>query len=114
MASFSLEALGSVLHIQTPTEIRDVLKTSLISKISDFEQKYSRFISNNYLAQLNASGEGNIDNEFLLLFDACFQAYHNSLGHFDITLLPLLENMGYGVALQKMEEKIGMDHIKVQ
>jgi thiamine biosynthesis lipoprotein ApbE len=32
--------------------------------------------------------------------------YHQTEGHFDITILPLLENNGYGISKEKISENI--------
>ncbi len=111
---YSLKALGSILYISS----KDKLSTDEIKyieiRVFNFEKKYSRFIKWNFLDKLNGSWSAIIDREFKALFNLSLTAYKISKGHFDITILPLLENNWYWIKKSKLDENIWMNNIKIK
>jgi len=76
-----------------------------------FEQKYSRFIEGNFLSDLNTKKTADIDAEFLSLVKLSLKVCKLSQWYFDITLWPVLENLGYGIAAKKKQENLGYENI---
>ncbi|MDD2870423.1 MAG: FAD:protein FMN transferase [Candidatus Gracilibacteria bacterium] len=109
-----IKSLGSILKINTfDIDINPELIKKIKNKISSFESKYSRFLNDNFLHKLNESGKSNIDEEFKTLFRVSKMLNNLSKGYFDITVLPLLENLGYGIEKQKQIESFGMSNIEI-
>lgn len=76
-----------------------------------FEQKYSRFIDGNFLHKLNTDKSADVDREFHSLIKLSLRVSKLSQGYFDITLLPVLENLGYGVAKNTLVESLWYENI---
>jgi thiamine biosynthesis lipoprotein ApbE len=79
----------------------------------DFEQKYSRFIPWNFLHVLNHTWKSKLDEEFKTLFRVCDLLNKQTNWFFDITVLPFLENNGYGIEKDKLVESYWMDKIEI-
>ena len=78
-----------------------------------FEKKYSRFIKWNYLYNLNKNKSSKIDLELLSILNLCEKVSKLTTWFFDITILPLLENMGYWINNWDLEENIWYENIKI-
>lgn len=76
-----------------------------------FEQKYSRFIDGNFLSELNTKKISLVDNEFISLIKLALQVSEMTQWYFDITVLPILENKGYGISDTLLSEDIGYKNI---
>lgn len=76
------------------------------SMADDFEQKYSRFIDENFLSDLNVKKTAIIDSEFVSLIKLALYVSEKTKWYFDITMLPLLENKWYGISKEKLSEDI--------
>ena len=70
----------------------------LISYISDFEKKYSRFIPGNFLFEFNSSTTSTVDPEFVEILVLCKKYYKITHGVFNPCLLPILLSEGYNVS----------------
>lgn len=73
----------------------------IIEQLVDFEQKYSRFIPNNYLSSLNESEFFNASDDLLELIAAGENYYKKTNGLFDPTIYNYLVNEGYNVSKNK-------------
>ncbi|MDP2090232.1 MAG: FAD:protein FMN transferase [Candidatus Gracilibacteria bacterium] len=78
-----------------------------------FENKYSRFIKGNYLHKLNKEKSSQIDGELFSILHLCNKVSKISKGYFDITILPFLENIGYGIEKNIMDTNIGYENIEL-
>lgn len=111
---YTLEALGSVLEIKTEREIPKSRIDELFDTVFEFEKKYSRFIEWNYLSSLNSVGTAHIDDEGKTLINVGKKLFLETDGEFDMTILPILENMWYGKSWWWLMESIWMDNVTIQ
>lgn len=89
---FSFKAMGSFCEIQIFDDSRIHAKkivNKLRNEVARLEKKYSRFLADSFLSEINASA-GNklgfiIDDETLSLFKHSLNCYEQSDGLFDIT-----------------------------
>lgn len=72
---------------------------------------YSRFIKENFLWKLNETGKAPLNPELKSLIKLSQKIYQDTDGYFDITLLPLLENAGYGIYKEKLPEILGSKNV---
>lgn len=95
---FSKELCGSKLEIliHQEWEFLDLIQECFQIWI-DFENKYSRFISWNYLSELNKYKESEIDEEFYSILKLCWKISKITDGYFDITIQPILEELWYWI-----------------
>jgi FAD:protein FMN transferase len=89
---FSFQAMGSPCEIQIYSESRISAKKTtqiLSSEISRLERKYSRFVPQSFLSEINYSAGNSlgikIDQETRTLFDHALSYFEQSDGMFDIT-----------------------------
>jgi len=107
----SAELFGSLLTIKIP-DANDTADIDYCFDITrNFENKYSRFISWNYLDTLNTNKNSVIDAEFFSIINLCLKVSELTQWYFDITLLPILENAWYWMRKQKLEEHIWYKNI---
>lgn len=109
---YTRDAFGSRLEISI---FSDTKNDSGISEsflmVEEFEKKYSRFITNNLLSEINSGKKIKIQKEIISLIQLCLKVSKLTQGYFDITILPLLENAGYGVKKDIMKESLGYENI---
>lgn len=111
---YSHTCFGSRLDITIySAEDAEKLVKQCFMLVDDFEEKYSRFKKWNFLSELNQTKKSKIDAEFLSLINLSLKVSHITKGYFDITLLPVLENIGYGVDEKKQKEVFGYENIVV-
>lgn len=79
--------------------------------ISQFEKKYSRFLTDNILAELNTHKEIQTNKELKRLISFWIKLWDISKWYFDITVLPYLENNWYGISKSKLKEDVWYKHI---
>lgn len=110
---FSAELLWSFLTIDIKDAgdffVSDVERCFEMTR--KFEKKYSRFISWNYLSELNHSSKAKIDDEFYSMINLALKVSEMTQWYFDITLLPLLENAWYWISKIKLKENIWYKNI---
>ena len=102
---------GSTLTIEIFEPAREKDFDICFDFVSEFEQTYSRFIPGNYLDTLNIEKNSAITQEFFSIINICQKVSELTQGHFDITLLPLLENKWYGIQQEHIPEDIGYQNI---
>ena len=81
--------------------------------LDDFEQNYSRFIVGNRLSEINKNKSAKLEKEIVSLLNLCIKTSDLTEGYFDMTILPLLENAGYGISQDRLEETIGYKNIEL-
>lgn len=86
---------------------------SCFETIKDFEKKYSRFIENNYLDKLNTNKSSQANWELLSLIKLAQKVSKLTDWYFDITVLPLLENLWYWKNKSELEENIWYKNIEI-
>ena len=107
--------MGTVLEIAIFSErVDETIIQKIFSKVEDFEKKYSRFIKWNYLSKLNEEKEAEIDEDFLTIINISKKVHELTKWYFDITVLPFLENIWYGIEEKKLENNIWMKNILIE
>jgi len=111
---YSKKLFWSKLIIKIKADIVDEdLINNCFLEAEKFEKKYSRFIKWNYLYNLNKNKNSQIDWEFLSIMKLCRRVSELTDWFFDITILPLLENRGYGIYKDKVNENIWYKNIEI-
>jgi thiamine biosynthesis lipoprotein ApbE len=97
MQSFALDIIGTHLDIRIDTD-RDcsVLFAEIETRLQDFEQKYSRFISGNWLDVLNQKRTATLDIDGQKMLTYMLTVSANTDGYFDPTVGKRLTELGYG------------------
>ncbi len=89
----------------------DSVMAESFSLLDDFEQNYSRFISENILSEINKDKSAKLPKEIQSLISLCLKVSELTDGYFDITILPLLENAWYGISEYELQESLGYKNI---
>lgn len=92
----------------------DLTITSCFDLLDAFEDKYSRFRSWNLLDTINTKKSAVIDDELVALIRLSLQVSELSQWYFDITMLPLLEKIGYGIWNNTDNIQFGYENIILQ
>jgi thiamine biosynthesis lipoprotein ApbE len=112
MISLKREALGSLLEMHIYEKIvKQADIDACFCRIEEFENTYSRFKEGNFLWKLNETGRAPLTAELSILIKLAQKVYRDTRGYFDITLLPLLENAGYGIYEKLLPEILGSENI---
>lgn len=112
MKIFTHTSLWTILKIWIDVHTIDTsVIDSIFTMVDDFEKKYSRFITWNYLHQLNKNKQAIIEPELKTMISIAKKLNTLSNGHFDITVLPYLENIWYGIATSEEQEIHWMENI---
>ena len=113
MKTYSKECFWSRLDItiQQSDSIDSAIAESL-ELIDNFEQKYSRFIDGNTLSHINKEKKWELPDEIMTLIWLAIKVSTMTKGHFDITILPLLENNGYGIEKERMNTSLWYENIE--
>ncbi|RAL57735.1 hypothetical protein BLD25_00035 [Candidatus Gracilibacteria bacterium GN02-872] len=115
MKLFKKQLFGTVLEIGIYDEKIDENDLENIFEIvQNFENKYSRFKKGNYLWKLNKYKSAEIDEDLQTIINIAKKANELSKGHFDLTILPYLEEIGYGIYEENLEKNIGMENIFIE
>lgn len=112
---YSRNLFWSRLDITINSENTDeeLIETCFL-QAQNFENKYSRFIKWNYLYNLNKQKSSQIDWELFSIINLCKKVSDLTGWYFDITIIPFLENIGYGIEDIFMEENIGYKNIEIK
>lgn len=107
------ELCGSKLEIliHDEWEFSELIQESL-DYWEYFENKYSRFIENNFLYNLNKNKFWEVDEDLYQILTLSNKLSDFSQWYFDITILPYLENNWYGISKEKIPENIWYKNIK--
>lgn len=111
---YSRDLFGSTLSISSKSKIPENVITSCFALGNEFESKYSRFISWNILDTLNTQKTLKGNKELISIIQLSLRLSEMSNGYFDITILPMLENLWYGKCKEKVEESIGYENIIIE
>jgi len=112
---YSKKFFGSILYITINSEkINEELINKCFSETEKFENTYSRFIKWNFLYNLNKNKSSQISWELLSIINLCNKVSEITDWYFDITILPLLENMWYWIEKDKIKENIWYKNIIVK
>ncbi len=94
--------------------INDKIIDFCFETTKNFEKKYSRFIKWNYLYKLNQNKKARVDEEFLSILRLSKKVSSLTDWYFDITILPLLENIGYWIYDKNLKTDIGYENIEIK
>lgn len=116
MKKFSREIMWSILNLSIDDKITD---TSIIDKCFHetelFEKKYSRFLKNSFLNNLNKNKSSQETPwELLSILKLTNKVSILSKWYFDITILPFLENIWYWIKNNFQEEKYWYQNIIIE
>ncbi len=87
MHEFHLDTIGTHLRIliDTSSPIGEDF-SHIEARLSDFEKKFSRFIEGNWLANLNISRTGTLDDDTQVMLGMMLDLSEKSGGYFDPTV----------------------------
>lgn len=112
---YTQDLLWSRLKIEffQENEWQKALVETAYTRVRQFEQHYSRFLLWNFLERLNKEKKAPLDTELRSLLQLAKKVSELSQGHFDITIRPFLENRGYGIEKDILEEVYGSQYIEL-
>lgn len=97
MQKFTKNSIGTTLEITFRTENNlSRLFGEIDIFLTEFEQKFSRFIPNNWLFDLNKNKTATLDENAFLMLNMMRNIAHETLGYFDPTIGKRLTELGYG------------------
>lgn len=96
MKLFKKQLFWTVLEIWIyDEEIDENDLENIFEIVQNFENKYSRFKKWNYLWKLNKYKSAEIDEDLKTIINIAKKANELSKWHFDLTILPYLEEIWY-------------------
>lgn len=97
MQILDLDIIGThlTISIDTPHTCDEVFFDIRV-RLEDFELRYSRFISNNWLDMLNKNRTGVLDIDGKKMLEYMLGVSHHTDGYFDPTVGKRLTELGYG------------------
>jgi len=111
---YSRDLLWSKLDITINSEnINEELIETCFFETKQFENKYSRFIEWNFLYDLNKNKSSQVDWELLSIINLARKVSELTEWYFDITVLPILENIGYWISKSQIKENIWYKNIEI-
>lgn len=115
MKKYEYEALGTklIIAIQDNSVYTPDID-AIFSNIKIFESHYSRFKKWNILDTLNTEKQIQAPQELISIISLAQKLSQMTDGYFDISVLPLLENIGYWISDSKLEENIGYKNIEIR
>ena len=97
MQQFGFDIIGTHLDIRIDTATDcSVLFSEIETRLRDFETRYSRFISENWLDMLNRERAGTLDIDGQKMLDFMLDISRKTDGYFDPTVGKRLTELGYG------------------
>lgn len=111
---YSKELFWSKLQITINSEdINEDIINKCFLETESFEMKYSRFIKWNYLENLNNNKSSQLTWELLSIIKLSEKVSNITKWYFDITVLPLLENIWYWIHKGNLDENIWYKNIEI-
>ena len=87
MQVLELDIIGTHLHIQIDTSSScDEDFSHIRSYLTDFESRFSRFLDDNWLADLNKNRTGILDEDGKKMLEFMLEMAHKTGGYFDPTI----------------------------
>ena len=110
---YTRDFLGTELSLSSSEDISSELLSECYLKIEEFEKKYSRFIEGNYLDNLNIQKRAPLTKELKTLVELANKTSEHTKWYYDISILPFLENAGYGIKKEKLSEIYWYKNIEI-
>ena len=115
MKLFKKQLFWTVLEIWIyDEEIDENDLENIFEIVQNFENKYSRFKKWNYLWKLNKDKSAEIDEDLQTIINIAKKANELSKWHFDLTILPYLEEIWYWIYEKNLEKNIWMENIFIE
>ena len=115
MKLFKKQLFWTVLEIWIyDEEIDENDLENIFEIVQNFENKYSRFKKWNYLWKLNKDKSAEIDEDLQTIINIAKKANELSKWHFDLTILPYLEEIWYWIYEENLEKNIWMENIFIE
>jgi len=112
---YSKDCFWTILTLSLPSGAeKDSVISEAFSYVDEFESKYSRFIPGNLLDTINTNKHFTLDPEISSLIRLSLKISQITQWYYDITLLPFLENLGYGIKDQHVAMNYGYKNIDLQ
>jgi len=109
---YSKDCFWTILTLSLPSGAeKDSVISEAFSYVDEFESKYSRFIPGNLLDTINTNKHFTLDPEISSLIRLSLKISQITQWYYDITLLPFLENLGYGIKDQHVAMNYGYKNI---
>ncbi len=97
MQILDFDIIGTHLQIQIDTSSScDEDFSHIRSYLTDFESRFSRFIDGNWLADVNKSRSGILDEDAKKMLEFMLEMATKTDGYFDPTVGKSLTELGYG------------------
>jgi FAD:protein FMN transferase len=111
---YEYEALGTklIIAIQDNSVYSYDIDT-IFTYVKKFESDYSRFKKWNILDTLNTKKQLEVPQELKSIVSLGLKLSEMTDGYFDMTILPLLENIWYGINTSQLEENIWYKNIEI-
>lgn len=114
MQIFAQDFIGTHIEIRIDTEIScEVLFREVDHFVGDFEQRFSRFRTDNWLFHLNQERSWILDSHGRTMLEYMLSLVKKTEGYFDPTIARRLSELGYGnplIPLSITEEDSGKIH----
>lgn len=113
MQKFNFEIIWTHLNlsIDTPHSCEELFEKIRI-RLTNFEEKFSRFIEGNWLDTLNLNRTWELDEDGKIMLSTALDVARMTDGYFDPTVWTRLSSLGYG-KIQDRNHNIGYTHIRV-
>ena len=112
---YSKDCFWTILTLSLPSGAeKDSVISEAFSYVDEFESKYSRFIPGNLLDTINTNKRFTLDPEISSLIRLSLKISQITQWYYDITLLPFLENLGYGIKNHHVAIDYGYKNIDLQ
>lgn len=99
MHILDLDVIGTHLNLQVEASSSSEIDedfSHIRERLTAFEQKFSRFIPNNWLHKLNIDRTAELDEDAKNMLTYSLQLAHDTAGYFDPTIGKRLTELGYG------------------
>lgn len=103
MHEFNLDVIGTHLHILIDDSSSPIGEdfSQIEKRLTDFDARYSRFITGNWTHELNIHGRAQLDHDSRVMLRTMLDLARKTNGYFDPTVGKRLTELGYGTRLEK-------------